>query len=157
MHPCKFVKPPTPKTKKIPSFLEQSESLILTIKEAGSRSAKGVALICVGEEAFIESSQELILASPLISMLLTRFFLEMVMHPLGAAGGFCAAIVKIEEDFDMAIASVTLIPDFGSSTTFCFVILVLLFNNKLTAKAKKKKTQPQLKVLVQSLYSLNPR
>ena len=151
MHPCKFVKPPTPKkpkTKKIPSFLEQSESLILTIKELGSRSAKGVALTCVGEEAFIESSQELILSSPLISMLLTRFFLEMVMHPLGAAGGFCAAIVKIEEGFDMAIAIVTVIPDFGSSTTFCFVIFVLLFNNKLTAKAKKKKKKkhnPNLK------------
>lgn len=140
MHPCKLVKPPTPQKpkKKNPSFLEQSESLILTKKELGSRSAKGVALICVGEEAFIESSQELILASPLVSMLLTSFFLEMVMHPLGACGGFCAAIVKILEDFGMVISSVTLIRDFGSSGTFCLVIFVLLFNNKLTAKAKKE-------------------
>ena len=38
---------------------------ILTIKKLGSWSAKGVALTCVGEEAFIESSKELTLASPL--------------------------------------------------------------------------------------------
>ena len=38
---------------------------ILTIKKLGSWSAKGVALTCVGEEAYIELSKELTLASPL--------------------------------------------------------------------------------------------
>lgn len=46
----------------------------------------------------------------------------MEMYPPGAAGGFCAAVVKIEE-FDTCTVIAKLIPDFVSDiTTFCFVI-----------------------------------
>jgi hypothetical protein len=43
-----------------------------------------VALIWVGEEAFMESTQVFILASPLISRFFNNFFLGMEMYSAGA-------------------------------------------------------------------------
>lgn len=80
---------------------------------------EGVDLVWVGEEALMESTQELILWAPLISRFMRSLFLVMVMQPPGAARGFCTKTGGFETAKDAAMLK----PDFASETaTFCFVI-----------------------------------
>lgn len=80
----------------------------------------------MGEEALIESTQELILSAPLMLSRFFKFknlFLEMEMHPGGPTGGFSATAVKMEE-FETAtdIAMFMISASASETTTFCFVI-----------------------------------
>lgn len=79
----------------------------------------------VGEEALIESTQELILAAPLGSRLWRRFLVEMAKFmkpppppPTGTLGGLWVAVEKMAAEFETATVMAMLRFDLGT-TTFC--------------------------------------
>ena len=87
-----------------------------------------MALIWVGEEALMESTQAVSLGEPLLDSMLWSSFFEMEMKlPPGGGGGAV----------DTAIVMAMSIPDLLSeTTTLCFIFSRLLRSNSLQKSTK---------------------